>query len=966
MSDPLLGGNISSLAFVEALYASYLNDAQSVTEDWQAYFDAFEKGMASALPFRSGPSFRPKSLFTPVHSQNGDVAAPTPSKEAASLQHRVEMLVRNYRVRAHRRAMLNPLATICTVIPEINPKTYGLGESHMDMRFSTDFLAGGGTPTLREILQSAENTYCRSIGAQYMHIDDLQVREWLQQRMESTENHIHLSREEQTRTLYRLTRATLFEEFLQKKFIGAKSFSLEGAETLIPLLDYAIESAGAHGIDEILIGMPHRGRLNVLANIMGKPLRQIFREFEERDPAETFGRGDVKYHQGHHTEWTTAAGKAIELSLAFNPSHLEFVNPVVLGRLRARNDRFVDTRGERSVAFLIHGDAAFAGEGIVQETLNLSQLPAYQVGGAIHIIVNNNIGFTTLPEQSRSTYYASDVAKMLQIPILHVNGEDPEAVAQTVQLSMDFRKQFRRDVVIDMHCYRRRGHNEGDEPAFTQPMLYRAIRERKSVRQGYLDHLLLLGGISREEADALAKQTRAFLEQALAAARKPGSMKKPTQPDYGPGTIRSGPGNFLKDIWRRYPGGPEKNVPAVDTSVERTRLADLLVKLATLPKDFHPHPKIKRLLKTRNAMATGDAPLDWAAGEALAFASLAEEGIRIRLTGQDAERGTFSHRHAVLHDHETGRQYSPFQDLSNTQGAVDIINSALSETGVLGFEYGYSGGRPDGLVLWEAQFGDFTNVAQVIIDQFLTTAEDKWERLSGLVLLLPHGLEGTGPEHASARLERFLQLAAEDNIQVVNCTTPAQFFHCLRRQVHRLWRKPLIVMAPKSMLRHPRAVSSLEELAEGAFQPLIPDAEINPKGVNRVLLCSGKIYYDLLQQRENLRIDDVAILRVEQLYPLETAALDAALAPYADGIPVVWTQEEPENMGAWHYMSTRFRTCIERRFRFQGVYRDASATPATGSALSHKYEQGEIVALALGVAVRLKNKALSCPREGEN
>jgi 2-oxoglutarate dehydrogenase E1 component len=681
---------------------------------------------------------------------------------------------------------------------------------------------------------------------------------------------------------------------------------------------------------------------------MGKSARQIFREYADTDWKAYSGHGDVKYHLGHSTDWTTVAGAKIHLSLCFNPSHLEFVNPVAVGRTRAKQDRAGDLERSRGMTVLIHGDAAFAGEGIVQETLNLSQLAGYRTGGTLHVVVNNQIGFTTSPTEARSSTYATDVAKMLQIPIFHVNGEDPEAVAQVIRLAMDYRHEFKRDVVINMYGYRRLGHNEGDEPAFTQPVLYRAIAKRKSVREGYLDHLLKLGELTREEADALASARRELLEQELSESQ---SGKTPPPPDQ------------FRGVWAKYNGGPESAVEEIETGVAGEKLAAWLEAQTVLPPDFHPHPKIKKLLDTRREMAAGKQPLDWSAAESLAFASLACAGIRVRLSGQDTERGTFSHRHAVLHDAQDGRPYMPLRHLAPDEAPIEIFNSPLSETAVLGFEYGFSLDYPDGLVVWEAQFGDFWNVAQPIIDQFIASAEDKWQRLSGLVLLLPHGFEGQGPEHSSARMERFLMLAAQDNLQVVYPSTPAQYFHCLRRQVLRSWRKPLVIITPKSLLRHPQAVSSLHDCARGSFQRILPDEAMTKVAsssdadasradggakIRRVLLCSGKLYYELAAHREETRRDDVAILRLEQLYPLRRELLESALSAYRDETPVVWVQEEPANMGAWIHLSIDFGDRLFGRFPFAGISRPRSASPAAGSARRHKQEQAELITRAFG------------------
>jgi 2-oxoglutarate dehydrogenase E1 component len=921
-----------SLPFVEGLYADYLRDPRSVSEDWQRYFEALGNGV-QRLPPRLGPSFTPPRLFDPGP---GAAAAGDGAADVAALQDRADQLVRAFRVRGHMAAAIDPLGLPRAPQPELDPAFYGFTERDLARTVSTETLGGRERQTLGELIERLETTYCRSIGAQFMHIDELEVRRWLQQRMESTRNRVQLSRAEQLRILIRLTDAVIFEEFIQKKYLGAKTFSLEGCESLIPLLDLAIEKSGEQGVDEVVLAMAHRGRLNVLANLLGKSARQIFREFEDADPALHFGRGDVKYHLGHSSDWTLVGGREIHLSLCFNPSHLEFVSPVAVGRVRAKQDRWEDTERRRGLALLIHGDAAFAGEGIVQETLNLSELAGYRVGGSVHVIVNNQLGFTTRPIEYRSSTYATDVAKMLQSPIFHVNGEDPEAVAQVVRLGLDFRERFQRDLVIDMYGYRRRGHNEGDEPSFTDPLLYATIARRKGVREGYLEHLLELGGISREEADEIAAARRRHLEQELSAARRE---------DYVP--PRQGSGK----IWFGYVGGPEANVPRIETGVDGERLAELLERLTAIPEGFHLHPKLQRGFAQRRAMATGERPLDWSAAEALAFATLATEGYRVRLSGQDTARGTFSQRHAVLHDFETDATWVPLANLAEDQAPVEILNSPLSEAGALGFEYGYSLDYPEALVLWEAQFGDFINAAQVIVDQFIASAEDKWQRLSGIVLLLPHGFEGMGPEHSSARLERFLLLAADDNLQVVNLTTPAQYFHCLRRQVIRRWRKPLIVMTPKRLLRHPRAVSSLADLTQGGFRRVLhDDPGIDPSGVERVLLCSGKIYYELLEKREEDQRSDVALMRLEQLYPLSEEDLEQALAPYPDRARAFWVQEEPENMGAWRFLHTRYGERLLGRLPFSGISRPATASPASGSAASHELEQKEILLKAFDLA----------------
>ncbi len=931
MSEPAIVPASSNLAFVEQLYAEYLRDPASVPPVWRAYFTALRDSESPAGAPRWGPSFRPSSIFNPPAARDGD--GRHAAHATAASQDRVDQLVRAYRVRGHLLAAVDPLHRPGPFHPELKPQHYGFTREDLHRPFSSRTIHGAAIRPLRDIILLLRNTYCRSIGVQFMHIDQLAARHWLQERMEGTQNRLALTRTEQVRILTRLTDAVIFEEFIQKKYVGAKRFSLEGGESLIPLLDLAIEHAGEQGIDEIVIGMAHRGRLNVLANILGKSPRQIFREFEDLDAELYLGRGDVKYHQGYHGDWTTVTGKQIHLALCFNPSHLEFVNPVVLGRVRAKQDRLNDAGRERSMALLIHGDAAFAGGGIVQETLNLSELAGYRTGGTLHVIVNNQLGFTTTPTEGRSTTYATDVAKMLQSPIFHVNGEDPEAVAQVVRLAMDFRQEFRRDVVIDMYCYRRYGHSEADEPAFTQPVLYRQIEARPSVRDGYLKRLLELGGVTRAEADAIAAHRRASLEQDLAGVQSEGPAM-------------SARPSTLGRIWNQYAGGCDADVPDVDTGVPRERLEQLLAAQTRLPEDFHLHPKLKRWLEHRRQMARGEKPLDWAAAEVLAYATIVAEGTRVRLSGQDSGRGTFSHRHAILHDYEDSRPYIPLQHLAPDQAPFEVWNSPLSEAGVLGFEYGYSIAYPDGLVLWEAQFGDFANAAQVFIDQFLASAEDKWHSLSGLVLLLPHGQEGQGPEHSSARLERFLMLAADDNLQIVQPSTPAQFFHCLRRQVLRRWRKPLVVLTPKSLLRHPQATSTLEELATGRFERVLPDRPDDPSAVRRILLCSGKVYYELLQARQARTRPDVALVRVEQFYPLATETLDSALSLLPGSVPVYWVQEEPLNMGAASYFRLRFGGTLAGR-RFDVVGRPVAASPATGSAASHKLEQERLLAQAL-------------------
>jgi 2-oxoglutarate dehydrogenase E1 component len=690
-----------------------------------------------------------------------------------------------------------------------------------------------------------------------------------------------------------------------------------------------IDAAGKHKVEEIVIGMAHRGRLNVLANVMEKSLKEIFAAFEDDNAELLMGRGDVKYHLGYSSDRKMPDGHSIHLTLAFNPSHLEFVNPVVEGRVRAKQDRRGDKDRKAVLPLLIHGDAAFIGQGVVAETLNLAYLRGYSTGGTVHIVVNNQIGFTTVWQDSRSSRYCTDLTRMLRCPVFHVNGEDPEAVAQVVKLAMDFRQKFSRDVVIDLYGYRRYGHNEADEPRFTQPRMYAAVDAKPSVREVYVKRLLEAGKITQAQANDLEAARKRVLEADLEEVRKGPFVP----PQYS-----------MQGLWADYKGGPDAENVDPETAVPAAQLTELSNRLTDLPTDFHVHPKLKRIFDQRREQGQGKRPIEWGTAETLAYATLVSDGTFVRLSGQDSRRGTFSHRHAVLHDTENGRLYTPLAYLEPHKNKFEVWDSPLSEAGVLGFEYGYSLDCPDGLIIWEAQFGDFANSAQVLIDQFLSSSEDKWYRLSGLVLLLPHGFEGQGPEHSSARLERWLNLCAEDNMQVCNLTTPAQFFHVLRRQVVRPYRKPLIIMSPKSLLRSPLAVSSLEDLSSGGFQRIIPDtAKLDAKKVKRVLLCSGKVYYDLATARDERKRDDVAILRFEQLYPLRKGELEKLLKPYADGTELVWVQEEPWNMGAWYYMQARLPDLLDKRLPLSCVSRPESASPATGSTSAHKLEQGHLI-----------------------
>ncbi|MFO0760983.1 MAG: 2-oxoglutarate dehydrogenase E1 component [Byssovorax sp.] len=932
--------------FVEELHAQYLENPASVDPGWRDYFDALHDAAerphaaprvnGDAWPENGGRTRRSSRPPAPPLYEDHESRVLT----EAAMHARVYKLLNAYRVRGHLFAHINPLDLPPEETPaELDLASFSLTPEDLDKPFPTIDLAGMGEfATLREIIGRLEDTYCRTIGVEFTHIDNPEQRVWLQQRMEASRNHCALGADEQLRILTKLSDAEIFEQFIQRSYgAGAKRFSLEGAESLIPLLDLLIERAGAEGADEIVFGMAHRGRLNVLANILDKSPREIFAAFEDADAERYLGAGDVKYHLGYSTDRVTESGRTLHLTLTFNPSHLEFVNPVVEGRVRAKQERLGSPQKARRrvMPLLIHGDAAFIGQGIVAETLNLSGLEGYSTGGTIHVIVNNQIGFTTNPNESRSTRYASDIIRMLKVPVFHVNGEDPEAVAQVAHLAIDFRQRFGKDVVIDMYCYRRHGHNEGDEPRYTQPTMYAAIDKKPTIRQVYVKRLVSMGNVTEQKAEEIVFRRR----EALA-----GALEEVKQKGFAPVTYT------MAGVWKNYRGGPDAATPEVATSVSEEVLRDLSRRLVELPETFKAHPKVRAMLQARHeALVAGEA-FDWGTGEMLAYATLLAEKTPIRLSGQDVKRGTFSHRHAVLMDVETGAEYCPLSRVASAPGKIDVFNSPLSEQGVLGFDFGYSLDFPSALTIWEAQFGDFLNGAQVIVDQFITSSEDKWHRLSGLVLFLPHGYEGQGPEHSSARMERFLQNSAEDNIQVCNLTTPAQLFHALRRQVLRPWRKPLVILTPKSLLRvaatstgpH-RPVSTIKDLAEGSFQRVIPDqSQVDPADVKRILLCSGKVYYELALAREARKAHDVAIIRLEQLYPLNES-ITQALAPYKDGTKLVWVQEEPRNYGPWYYINATLPQHLHGRLPLSCAARALSASPATGSRASHLLEQKMLI-----------------------
>jgi 2-oxoglutarate dehydrogenase E1 component len=921
----------SNIDFIEGLYARFLEDPSSVDVSWRT---VFERVGRDGTPLVTNG----KAATTLLR---GAALPPAPSAQGMSLQARVDQTIYAFRLRGHLLAQIDPLGRPRPSLEHIADvgmvNTRHFTETELEQWVDPNDVFPENPVRLKDLLARLRRTYCGHVGVEFMNVKDSSRRRWLLKRMEHSENRIDPTPEEQRQILSEVSYAVTFESFLHTKYVGAKRFSLEGAESLIPMVDSFLEEAGRLGVHEVVIGMAHRGRLNVLTNVLGKSPREIFSEFEgPTDPGAYLNRGDVKYHLGFSSDHLTRAGEKIHLSLAFNPSHLEAVDPVVVGRVRSKQDRIDDADRTRGLALLMHGDAAFAGQGVVAETLNLAELPSYRIGGTLHVIINNQIGFTTEPSQLQSSLYCTAVARMLDIPVFHVNGDDPEACVHAMRLATEFRERFHADVVVDLVCFRRYGHNEGDEPSFTQPKEYELIRAHPSVRQIYADQLVQAGRISPEEVESIQQQALREFREEYEQARKDRRIREPS---------------YLEGIWKNYRGGPDSSVPDVETGVEAPRLSALLSSLSQVPEGFTPHPKIARVLQTQLSMAQGNQPLDWAAAESLAYATLATEGYRVRLTGQDTERGTFSHRHAVLHDVKTGGSYERFQHLSPMQADCLISNSPLSEMGCLGFEFGYSLDYPDALVAWEAQYGDFANEAQVIIDQFIAAAEDKWNRLSGLALLLPHGYEGQGPEHSSARLERFLQLCAEDNIQVCYPTSAAQVFHLLRRQVIRPIRKPLVVMWPKSMLRRPEVASPMSELAEGRYRRLIANPA-EPERVMRLLLCSGKIYYDLQQAWQNKPDETIRIARLEQLYPFPSAELDALLSAMPNLTEVVWVQEEPRNMGAWRFVSSRLEEWASaarsgKPARIDVVARAESASPAAGFHEAHVLEQKQIVEQAL-------------------
>ena len=899
MSTPTFARR-ENLEVIEEYYRRWVADPASVDDRWQAFFEGFELAGAG-----SGPA-----------GASGDTS-----------QTSVVRLIMNYRNIGHLQAHLDPLSEKPAPHPLLSLAEHGLSDKDLDRTFDCSAFHGLKNATLRELVDALKQTYCNTVGIEYMHIQDTATREWIKSRIEPRRMRPELNERQKRRTLMTAHYAEAFERFLHTRYQGQKRFSLEGAETLIPILDAIIEKSPSLGVKEFVIGMAHRGRLNVLANILRKPYQTIFAEFEDNFlPDSIDGDGDVKYHLGYSSTIDTAEGERVHLSLTPNPSHLEAVNPVVEGRTRAKQRHHGDTARKAGVPLLIHGDAAFAGQGVVAETLNLANLEGYTTGGTIHVIVNNQIGFTTSPVDSRSTTYCSDVAKMIQAPIFHVNGEDPEACVFIAEMAIEFRQTFNRDVVIDMYCYRRHGHNEGDEPAFTQPLLYAKIKNRPGVSAIYTDKLVAEGTLQRSEGEEIAERFQNRLDSAQREMR-----------ESGPG--RRGMSAFSgtwKSLQPKY--HPEPKPTKTNSSIET--LKKVINHLTTVPEGMTINPKVTRLLELRRESVLLGRNIDWATAEALAFGSLLVDGNSVRLAGQDSRRGTFSQRHATLTDANNGQRHLLFDGLARDPAYFVVYDSLLSEEAVLGFEFGFSLDAPLTLVLWEAQFGDFVNGAQSIIDQFIVCSESKWQRSSGIVLLLPHGYEGQGPEHSSGRMERFLQSCAEDNIQVCNLSTPSQYYHALRRQLKRDFRKPLVIMTPKSLLRHKECVSAIKDFTDDHFHEVIDDVTPRPDRIHRVVICSGKIYYDLLEKKTK---DDVAIVRLEQFYPFPETQLRNILARYK-GAEVVWVQEESQNMGGWSFVEPRIRG-LGHNVAYIG--RDASASPAVGSLKIHQREQAELIEAAL-------------------
>lgn len=927
-SAQLYAGNFD---FLESLYDAYLANPESVSREWRDFFATFPANKAA--PEHVGRDAimefyreRARSCATSGYNCGGEMCLQVGRKQSAVLR-----LIHAYRLLGHHRADVDPINLRAKpLVADLDLEFHGLSNSDLDTIFNTGGLGGRQELTLRDILAMLKETYTAHIGFEIMHISDLEEKRWLQNRIEQTRATPNFSAESKRRMLERLIAAEGLEVYLHSRYVGQKRFSLEGSETLITALDEIIQRAGEQDVREIVIGMAHRGRLNVLVNVMGKSPADLFREFEGKQERRNNATGDVKYHQGFSSDIATPGG-IVHLALGFNPSHLEIIDPVTCGSVRARQDRRGDKERKQVMAVLIHGDAAFAGQGVVYETLNLSQTRGYSTGGTIHLVVNNRIGFTSShPLDVYSTLYCTDVGKVIQAPIFHVNGDDPEVMAFTSQLAVDFRNTFKRDVIIDVVCYRRHGHNEADEPAATQPMMYRKIRQHPTTPHMYAETLTQQGVLAAGEEAVMLQDYRKALEDGRQVAV---------------GAV-CGLENPFRVNWSRY--RTAQWAEKITTRLSASDIRRLGTLVTATPEGFELHPRVAKIVEDRQKMATGALPIDWGFAEIMAYSSLLEGGFSVRITGQDSGRGTFFHRHAVFHDQRTGEEYVPLQHLAARQPRFTIINSILSEEAVLGFEYGYSAASPNVLTVWEGQFGDFVNGAQVVIDQFIAAAEQKWGLLTGLVLLLPHGWEGQGPEHTSARLERFLQLCAQENIQVCYPSTPAQIFHMLRRQMLRPYRKPLVVMTPKSMLRQKISFSNLAELTTGGFQNVIGElGPLKPENTRRVILCSGKVYYDLLEARRERKLEDIAILRLEQMYPFPTADLSSAIKAYGHVRDFVWCQEEPQNQGAWYIIQHAIRTCLPQNSILNFAGRMPLAAPSEGDHHQHLEGQKKLVDEAL-------------------
>jgi 2-oxoglutarate dehydrogenase E1 component len=931
----LFGGNAP---YVEEMYESYLQNPGAVPEQWRAYFDAMQHvpaadGSTSSLDIAHAPivqSFaeRAKEGTLQPRVMGGDAAT-------ARKQVFVQQLIAAYRFLGSRWADLDPLKRQeRQQIPELDPGFYDFTEGdHANIYSAANTYFGFESAPLREIIGALKETYCGSIGAEFMYITDPKQKRWVQERLESTRAKPKFGNEKRQRILDRLTAAEGLEKYLHTRYVGQKRFSLEGGESFIAAMDALIQHAGSQGVEEIVIGMAHRGRLNVLVNTLGKMPRDLFAEFEGQH-ADDLPSGDVKYHNGFSSDISTPGGP-VHLSLAFNPSHLEIVNPVVEGSCRARQERRGDKEGQQVLPILVHGDAAFAGQGVVMETLNLAQTRGYGTGGTVHIVINNQIGFTTSdPRDSRSTLYCSDVVKMIEAPVLHVNGDDPDAVVFATEMAFDFRKTFGQDIVVDIICFRKLGHNEQDTPSVTQPLMYSKIAQHPGTRKLYADKLATQGVLTAQQTEDLVTNYRKAMDEG----------RHTSDP-----VITNFKGKYAVD-WMPFLN--RKWTDSADTAVPMAEIKRLGERITSIPASVKVHPLVEKVYADRRKMAAGEQPLDWGMGEHLGFASLLASGYAIRLSGQDSGRGTFTHRHAVLHDQARERwdsgTYVPLQNISEKQAPFTVIDSVLSEEAVLGFEYGYSTAEPNTLTIWEAQFGDFVNGAQVVIDQFISSGETKWGRASGLTMMLPHGYEGQGPEHSSARLERFLQLCAEHNMQVCQPTTPAQIFHLLRRQMIRLFRKPLIILTPKSLLRHKEAVSDLKELTNGQFETVISDSTVDAKKVKRVVVCSGRVYYDLIAGRRERELTDTAIIRLEQLYPFPHKAFEAEIKKFANATQIVWCQDEPQNQGAWFYVEHHIQDCMKEGQKLSYAGRPASASPAVGYYDKHYAQLRDLLVAALG------------------